>query len=83
MASSGIAHAFPDSLAMSCDAARRAVQGLGAVILNTGPDVFNRYVTSGAYCEIGETTDPAWVATKDNPQCLVGRRCRQPNVRTR
>lgn len=45
----GAAHALPDSLTMTCAVARRAVQGLGAVVISTGPNVFDRYVASGAY----------------------------------
>jgi hypothetical protein len=52
----------------------------GAVVLSTGRFAYDRYVSGGAYCVIGETTEPAWVATADNPQCLVGYRCRESDL---
>lgn len=83
MASSAFAQALPNSLNMSCSAARGLVQQNGAVVIATGPILYERFVTDAGYCEITQTTEPAWIQTGDQPQCLVGRRCIEKRMRRR
>ena len=70
----------PSSRTLSCQAARQLVASRGAVVLSTGPHTYDRYVSGGQACVIGETTEPAWVPTSDSPQCFVGYRCRESDL---
>jgi hypothetical protein len=83
MASASLAEARPNSLSMSCASTRGLVANTGAVIIGTGPDIFDRYVTDAGYCTINQKAEPAWLATADEPQCLVGRRCVERRVKVR
>lgn len=70
-----IAQARPDTLRMSCGAAADLVRRSGAIVLGTGPDIYDRYVASHAYCERDEFTFPRWLAARDVRQCFVGYGC--------
>jgi hypothetical protein len=67
----------PDTSRMTCAAAQALVVRHGGIVLDTGPSIFDRYVSSQAYCTSTELTEPAFVPTADNRQCFVGQRCRQ------
>ena len=67
----------PDTNRMTCAAAQALVTGQGAIVLGTGPSLFDRYVSSRAYCASGDLTEPAFVPTADNRQCWIGHTCRQ------
>jgi hypothetical protein len=75
---SGAALARPDSLTMTCAAAAGLVSAQGAVVMGTGPDIFDRYVISLRYCSGFEQLKPEWIKTKDNPRCFVGYTCYVP-----
>lgn len=75
LASAGFAQSLPDSLTMSCESARQLVSQRGAVVLASGPVIFDRYVSTGLSCDPTQMTRPAWVPTKDTRQCFVGYRC--------
>ncbi|MDQ0303201.1 hypothetical protein [Ancylobacter polymorphus] len=76
------AQAMPNSLTMSCAQARALVAREGAVVIRTGPDLFDRYVTNPSYCQ-SQRSRPAWIPTRDDPQCLVGQECRERRIRWR
>ena len=76
------AQAMPNSLTMSCAQARALVAREGAVVISTGPGLFDRYVTDAGYCQ-SQRSKPAWIPTRDNPQCLVGQECRERRIRWR
>lgn len=76
--SCGAALARPDSLTMTCAAAARLVAANGAIVMGTGPNIFDRYVISVRYCSGFEQLKPEWIKTKDNPQCFVGYTCYVP-----
>jgi hypothetical protein len=63
----------PSTEAMTCHQAQSFVAGRGAVVLNTGPFTYSRFVSSIAYCSMvtGEVTEPEWVRTRDDPQCAL------------
>ena len=61
--------------AMSCRAAATLVARHGAVVLGTGPDLYDRYVVNESFCPIGYYARPAFLPTRDNPQCNVGYYC--------
>lgn len=72
-----LAQGRPDSLRMSCEATRRLVSDRGALILGTGPDLYDRYVSSQFYCQRDEMTYPVWLRTADQGQCFIGYRCKR------
>jgi len=72
------AHARPDSRSMTCDQARKLVKKKGAVVMNTGPNTYDRYVYSRQYCvSIQQFLIRATVPTRDNKQCRIGYLCQQ------
>ena len=48
----------------------------GAVVLDTSPQTYARFVRSGAECLVGQFPEPAWVPSSNNPQCFIGYRCK-------
>ena len=77
MAERAGAQAQSDTNRMTCAAAQALVKQRGAIILGTGPSLFDRYVSSRAYCTFTELTEPTFVPTIDQRQCFVGYRCRE------
>jgi hypothetical protein len=76
LAEPAAAQSRPDTNRLSCAAAQALVTRSGAVVLSTGPSLFDRYVISRAYCPSTDRTEPAFVPTTDNRQCFVGHTCR-------
>ncbi|MDI4663205.1 hypothetical protein K9U40_02450 [Xanthobacter autotrophicus] len=74
-----LAQARPDTLAMSCRDAAALVNARGAVVLGTGPNIYDRYVREIRFCSAAEQLKPEWVKTRDNPQCFVGYTCYVPS----
>ncbi|MEP9355248.1 hypothetical protein ABLE93_16795 [Xanthobacter sp. KR7-65] len=77
-ASTGAASARPDSLAMTCRQTASLVAQQGGVVIGTGPNIYDRYVSSLAFCSGAEQLKPEWVKTRDNPQCFIGYTCFVP-----
>ena len=75
ISSDALAQSNPLTLRMSCNGARALVANQGAIVLNTGPSTYDRYVAGYGRCVLGEVPDPAWVPTADTPQCPIGYRC--------
>lgn len=63
---------------MTCAAARQIVVARGAVVLNTSPTTFDRFVNTRGQCLGTEVTEPAFVPTSDDRRCFIGYRCREP-----
>jgi hypothetical protein len=74
----GAAQARPDTLALSCKEAAGLVARNGAMVLGTGPNIFDRYVSQQRFCSGFEQLKPEWVKTRDNPQCFIGYTCYVP-----
>ena len=70
-----------DTLRLSCGQVRAAVARNGAVILGTGPNIYDRYVVDRRFCAFGEITRPGWVQARDTPSCLAGGLCYTPDRR--
>jgi hypothetical protein len=70
------AEARPDTLQMTCQQTAALIKRAGSVVLGTGPNIYDRYVSSRYSC--GRTTrqDPIWLPTKDVSQCFIGYSCR-------
>lgn len=75
-ATAAAAQPRPSVPSLPCARAAALVQAQGAVVLGTGGATYDRFVSGPNACVIGEFTEPAWVASVDNPQCFVGYRCR-------
>ena len=74
------AQARPDSTAMSCARAAALVRSSGALILGTGGQRFDRYVSDRRFCAPTEQTKIAFVPSADRAQCAVGYTCFEPFV---
>lgn len=67
---------------MSCGEAKSLIRSQGAVILryrsarNPSLSLYDRFVSDGRFCQAGEQTEPASVATADTNSCPV-RKCVQ------
>jgi len=73
------AQARPDTLALSCEEAAALVTKNGAIVLGTGPNIYDRYVSQIRYCSGAEQLKAEWVKTRDNPQCFIGYTCYVPS----
>ena len=67
----------PFTPAMSCGQAQQIVFSRGAAVLGTGTYTYDRYVSDGRFCLRNEMIEPAFVPTRDTPQCPVGYTCRE------
>lgn len=76
-AGAAIAQDGPNSLTMSCASAQQLVKERGAVVLWSGPNIFDRFVSGQNHCDTDEFIQPAWIQTRDNAQCPVGNRCKE------
>ncbi len=61
---------------MTCAQAQALVQQRGAIVVGTGPHVYDRYVADRRWCMPTQRTFNAFVATRDNRNCLIGYTCR-------
>jgi hypothetical protein len=66
----------PPTSQRTCGANRQLVQRDGAVVLDTSPSTYARFVRSGAQCLVDQFPEPAWVPSSNNPQCFIGYRCK-------
>lgn len=71
----------PNSWTLTCDRARMLVLQAGSVVMNFSPTTYDRVVSQQNYCLFGEEMIPAYVQTRDHPQCLIGYTCRQGDYR--
>ncbi len=69
------AQSRPSTTTMSCAAANALVLSRHAIVLGTGRDLYDRYVSDQGQCMVDQTVVPAFAPTIDNPQCFVGSRC--------
>jgi len=69
--------ARPYTPEMMCGEAANTVSLNGAIVMDTGPNTFDRFVISAAYCTPQEYTRAAFVRTLNDPQCFVGYTCEQ------
>lgn len=76
MATMAMAQVGPPTSQRTCSANRQIVLQSGAVVLDTSPSTYARFVKSGAECLVGQFPEPAWVPSSNNAQCLIGYRCR-------
>ena len=72
------AEARPDTRARTCKQLEAFVKQQGAVVMNTGPRTYNRFVYHRGFCQYSETIGTAWVDAKDG-KCRL-RECKPPRV---
>jgi hypothetical protein len=70
------AEARPDTLQMTCQQTASLINQAGSVVLGTGPNIYDRYVSSRYSCGRPTRLDPIWLPTKDVSQCFIGYSCR-------
>lgn len=70
-----------DTTQMSCAQARATVARAGAIVLNSGPHIYDRYVSDRRFCSFGEVTELAFAPTRDTAMCPVGDLCKTPESR--
>lgn len=77
------AQARPFTPRMACGSAANTVSLNGAIVMDTSPNTYDRFVISGAYCTPHEYTKPAYVPTANDAACFVGYTCEQKTRRNR
>jgi hypothetical protein len=75
------AQARPATSALTCAAARELVRAQGAVVFDTSPTTFDRYVRDASFCPGRPGLQPGWAPTRDQAQCMIGYTCGAPVVR--
>jgi hypothetical protein len=65
----------PSTLALTCRSAASLVAQRGAIVLGTGGQTYDRFVSNETFCPVGLYARPAAVPTRDNPQCVIGFYC--------
>jgi len=76
VATAAAAQVGPPTSQRTCGANRQLVMREGAVVLDTSPTTYARFVRSGAECTVDQFPEPAWVPSSNNPQCFIGYRCK-------
>jgi opacity protein-like surface antigen len=76
VAASAQAQQRPFTPRLGCGQAQQIVAANGAVVLGTGTYTYDRYVRDRTFCQHNETTEVAFIPTRDTPQCPVYR-CRE------
>jgi hypothetical protein len=75
-ATAAAAQVGPPTSQRTCGANRQLVMKEGAVVLDTGPSTYARFVRNGSECLVDQFPEPAWVPSSNNPQCFIGYRCK-------
>lgn len=71
-----LAQSRPSTPDRTCATNRQSVASSGAIVLGTGGFTFDRFVRDRGFCQHGDFLEPAFVPSRDNPQCFVGYRCK-------
>ncbi len=70
--------ARPNTTTLSCAAAGALVARAGGIVLDTSSTTFDRFVHDRRFCLPDEALRPAFVSTRDTPQCFIGYTCYEP-----
>ena len=73
------AQAPPSALRMTCADAIALVKRDGAVAMASAPGKTERFVRDRGQCGMTEIAELRFVPTRDNLECPVGYRCREPD----
>lgn len=66
-----VAQTRPDARQMSCPQVQEMIAASGAVVLTTGAHTYDRYVSTGLQCSMGESLAREYITTGDGNRCLV------------
>lgn len=66
-----VAQTRPDVRQMSCPQVQEMIAASGAVVLTTGAHTYDRYVSTGLQCSMGESLAREYITTGDGDRCLV------------
>lgn len=66
-----------DTMRMTCATSAGVVRSYGAIVLHSGPDIYDRFVSAQNFCSRDEVMKPTWVPAADKAQCFVGYRCQR------
>ncbi len=69
----------PDSLSMSCRSVQALVARSGAMVIGSGPHIYDRFVADRRFCAVTQITRPAWIRSADTASCFVGYTCEEPS----
>jgi hypothetical protein len=69
----------PSTVTMSCAQATALVRMRGALVLGTGGQTYDRFVSDTGHCESGQAARPAFRPTQDRPSCFIGYTCFDPS----
>lgn len=61
----------PDSLSMTCAEVQATVARQGAVVVGTGPYVYDRFVSDARFCTPTQIARQSFIRTRDVQSCLV------------
>ncbi len=64
---------------MTCADAMALVKRDGTAVLSLQPGKTERFVSDRSFCAMSEIAELRFVPTRDNPECPVGYRCREPD----
>lgn len=66
----------PSTPDLSCGQASALVSARGGIVLGTGGSSYDRFVSGTRFCQPTETTEAAFVPTRDQRLCFIGYRCK-------
>lgn len=78
LSSAAIAQSRPDTRKMDCVSVRKLVETRKAIVLSTGDNTYDRFVSTQQSCSREEITVPAYARTTDYTGCHIGYTCQSP-----
>ena len=70
---------LPTPQRLTCADAMALVKGKGSVLISPGGGGMpERFVRDRSQCNLSEIAELRFVPTRDNPECPIGYRCREP-----
>jgi hypothetical protein len=71
VSSVAVAQIRPSTTTLTCAQAQSFVASRTSVLMNTGSSTYDTFVSSAVGCSGGNTAEPSWVRTRDNPECAL------------
>jgi hypothetical protein len=75
LATAVAAQTRPSSVTMTCAQASGLVRTRGALVLGTGEQTYDRFVSDAGHCEPGQAVRPTFGPTHDTSSCFLGYTC--------
>jgi len=77
LGTAALAQSRPTTTTMTCAAAQALVMSSHAVVLGTGGQTYDRFVSDQSRCNRDQIAEPTFAPTLDQPQCMIGFRCKE------